>query len=245
MHRFLLFSSAVVLGLAFASGCSKKTTTDSGDVTTHGMSMDLSAYSDGSSTQVTATLHVGDFDSNDAVQLTSGDTLVLHAGSSTVSLNEHDDSTAGGTVVRYGTTLAGTNSGSFVVDFTRTSQASALGNSVTLPPPFTLTAPTGTLSRKNSVTVNWDSPGNGYNLEIDVHGDCILDDFKTVVGEPGSYVINGGELQALAGHESDVCPVTVTVTRRIQTNSNFSSAFGQKSGSDAKQYRSATFQSGP
>jgi hypothetical protein len=65
------------------------------------------------------------------------------------------------------------------------------------------------------------------------------------VGEPGSFVINGGELVAISGHESDVCAVTVNVTRRIQTGSNFSPAFGQKSGSDAKQYRTATFQSGP
>jgi len=246
MHqRFLLLSTAA-LTLALAAGCSKKDTTDSSDVTTHGMSMDLSAYSDGSSTTVTATLHVGDSNSNDSVRLTNGETLVLHATPTNITLNEHDDSAPGGTIVRYNTILNGTSSGTFVVDFNRASGAvSALGNSVTLPPPFNLTAPTGTLSRKSSVTLNWDAPGNGYAITVTLDGSCIMHAQKSVVGDPGNFVINGGELTALSGHETEVCPVSVVVERRIQTNSNFSSAFWKLCGSDAKQYRSATFQSGP
>jgi hypothetical protein len=243
-HRFLLISSAVV-ALASAAGCSKKDTQDSSDVTTHGMSMDLSAYSDGTNTTVTSTLHSGDFNSNESVRLTSGDALVLHNGSSTLALNEHDDNTAGGVVVRYQSVLSGVSSGSFVVDFTRTSGESALGNTVVLPPAFNLTAPTGTVSRKNNITLNWDSTGNNYSVEVDLTGDCIYDLTKFVVGEPGNFTINASDVQVIAGHESDICPVTITVKRRIQSSANFAAAFGHTCGSDAQQNRTAVIQSGP
>ena len=242
--RFLLLSSSL-LALALASGCSKKDTQQSNDLTTHAMSMDFSVYANGASAQVTVTLHGGDFDSNESVHLASGDNLVLRVGAASYPLQEHDDDTVGGTVVRYGTSLAGVTDGTFIVDFTRTSGASALGNTLTLPPAFTLTAPTATVSRKSPMTITWDSPGNGYNVEVDFDGNCIEHDVQSVVGEPGSLTINGGELKALAGHEGDTCPVTITVMRRIQTGSGFSSEFGYKRGSDAQQTRTATIQSGP
>lgn len=243
--RFLLPCAFAVLSLA----CSKKETTDSADVTTHGMAMDYAVVStDGTSANVRVTLHVGDYDSNQYVRLTNGDTLSLRTGGKTFNLQEHSQGQVGGGVLTYYDTTVPVGAGDFFVDFTRTNGASAINNKITLPAPYTLTAPTGTVSRKSPMTLGWDNVGVGYNIELDIHGDCIFDDFKTVVGEPGSIVVNGGELQPLSGHENDVCPVTITLNRRVkitESGGNFSSEFGHASQRDAQQARNVVFQSGP
>lgn len=244
--RFLVaFIPLVVL----AAGCSKKDTLQSTDLTTHGMSLDYKVIDDGTRADVQVYIHAGDANGNEFVQLQPGDNLVLHVGTQTFGFTQNQDApTANGTRTWYQTFVNGVTSGDFVVDFTRTSGASALNNKITLPPSFNLTVPTGTISRKNMLTVQWDGVGTGYDVSLTADGDCIQHQAKSVIGEPGSIVLNAGDLAALAGHENDVCAVTIKVQREIlaqESGGNFSSEFGHTSQRDAVQIRSVTIQSGP
>ncbi|GAC1353631.1 MAG: hypothetical protein NVSMB47_06410 [Polyangiales bacterium] len=247
--RTSLFLAPLLLASLAATGCSKKETVASSDIATHGMALDVIAKGNGSNTYVFVAVHVGDWNSNSFASLDKGDTLVVHVPGGAdrpLQINSSNGKTW------YETTVDGVTAGEFAVDLVRTSAASAKGNRIALPPAFNLTAPpTGTVSRKNPLTVTWDSPGSGYDLSVSLDGDCISHVEKSVVGDPSSFTFNAGDVQPIGGasgtHAKDVCPVTLTVTRRIfaqESGGNFSSELGHQSQRDAQQLRVATFQSG-
>ena len=246
--RTSLFLAPLLLASLAATGCSKKETVASSDIATHGMALDVIAKGNGSNTYVFVAVHVGDWNSNSFASLDKGDTLVLHVPGGAdrpLQINSSNGKTW------YETTVDGVTAGEFVVDLVRTSAASAKGNRIALPPPFNITAPTGTVSRKNPFTVTWDAPSSGYDMNVALDGDCISHVEKTADGARSSFTFNTGDVEALGGasgtHAKDVCPVTLTVTRRIfkqESGGNFSSEFGHQSQRDAQQLRVATFQSG-
>jgi hypothetical protein len=207
------------------------------------MSLDFQVTSNGTKSDVLVGLHVGDHDSNTFASLSSGDALTLHvSGQPDTGLQQQN---LGGKTIY--TTSINVASGDFIVDFTRTQGASAIGNTLHLPPAFTLTAPTATTSRASPVTVTWNNTGSGYNMNVAWAGDCIFNDKKDLVAgsDPGSFTINAGDIQVLSGHEKDTCVVTLTVRREMKTTAGFSAEFGHTSQAEGDQERVITIQSGP
>lgn len=241
-----LSSGALVALAALASlgstGCSKKETVDSIDIATHGMALDYKLVCNGTTTSVQIGIHVGDWDSNDFVQLSSGDKLILRQPGPETSGFAANQSN-GRTI--YQLEVPAT-SGDFVLDFTRTKAASALGNKITLPPPFNITAPTATsnVSRKNNLAITWDAPGSGYAVDVKVSGSCIFDVDQNSPGDAGSVSFNAGQLKSLSGHEADTCPLTISVMRKTSSGV-FSGEFGHASQADGEQLRSVTVTSTP
>ena len=245
-RRTLLFVSLVTLAATSlaATGCSKKETIPSDEVTTAGMSLDYKVTSNGTTSSVLIGIHVGDYDSNDFVGLVGQDALklTLPDGTSPV-FSTLKDTFNGGTRTLYVADGVHASEGTFKVDFIH-GGANALNNVLTLPPAFTVTGPTGVASRRSPVTLTWDHPGAGYDITIDAKGDCIFDTSKTVIGEPGSFTFNAGDLSSLAGHEKDTCPITFTVHRDSKTHNGFSSEFHHPSQAEGVQERTLVVQTG-
>ncbi len=244
-RRFLLVGLApLALVTVAATGCSKKESIPSDEVTTKGYSLDFKIMSDGANSTAYVALHVGSYDSNIFATLTSGDNLVLKApGGAVLPLSKVVETLGSSVKTSY---IANTNvvEGTFLVDFTRVQGASALNNSLSLPPGFKLsTTSTGTVSRKNLLTLNWDNKGTDYVIRVEWKGDCIFNDFKDPVGDPGSFTLNSGDIRA-SGDATATCPVTFRVTRKRITSNGFSAEFGHPSNAEGDQYRELTITSG-
>lgn len=225
----------------FALGCAKKESVDSQDVTTHGMSLELDVVNDGTNNAVYAALHVGDWQSLVWARLSTGDQLLIadpKGGKQALSIVSNDGKTA------YGANLPAMD-GEYTLDFIRAKGASALGNKVTVPPSFTITAPTS-VSRKEALTFTW-AAASGPQMAYTLSGASCLQAHtaKDIVGDPGTFTINAGELKALSGKEAESCEVTVKVTRTITTNSCCSAEFGHPSRALGRQERVFKFTSTP
>lgn len=238
----------LVLALIAQSACAKQEPVDSCKVATTAMGVEYKVTSDGTSSTVYAALHVGDWDTNTFVGLCSGDALVVHVGGKDYPLQQNKGDSSD--KASYGASLGGVVAGDFVLDYTRASGASAVGNKLSLPPPFMLTGPTGAQSRRSPLTLSWDGAGAGYTITIVIEDSpgntCIHRFTKSVVGDPGNVTLNGGELVAASGHEKDACPLAITVERGIvvqETAGGFSSEFGHRSRREATQVRRSTLSS--
>ena len=230
-----------VLGSALAPlGCVKKESVDSQDVTTHGMSLEMDVINDGTKSKVYVALHVGSWQSLVWAKLSTGDQLVVidPAGN-----RQELKVTYSGNKTAYGVELPAM-AGDFKLDFTRAKGASALGNKTTVPAPFTLAVSAPSVSRKEALTFTWGAASGsmGYSLS----GSCISSHVpKTIVGDPGTFTINAGELKALAGKENETCQLTLKVTRSATSDACCSSEFGHPSHSNGVQERVINFESKP
>lgn len=237
--RTALFLTLAILPTA--SGCVKKESVDSQDVTTHGMSLEMDVINDGSKSKVYAALHVGDYRSLVWAKLTTGDQLIIidpSGARQALALIYEGNKTA------YGADLAPAD-GEFKLDFIRPKGASALGNKLTVPKAFTLAVNAPAVSRKELLTFSWGASNNGA-MAYSLSGPCIQSHVsKTIAGDPGSFTINGGEIKALSGKEMETCQLTLKVTRTIETNSCCSAEFGQTSLARGIQERVITFDSKP
>jgi len=236
------FALAVAALPLLALGCAKKESVDSQDVTTHGMSLELDVVNDGTNNKVYAALHVGDWQSLVWARLTTGDQLVLNdpkGGKQALGILVQDGKTA------YGGSLPAMD-GEYALDFLRAKGASALGNKVTVPPSFTLTAP-ASVPRKEALTFTWGAAAGTHQMAYSLSGASCLSAHasKDIAGDPGSFTINAGELKALSGKETESCEVTLKVTRTITTNSCCSAEFGHPSRALGKQERVFKFTSTP
>lgn len=225
-----------------ALGCAKKESVDSQDVTTHGMSLELDVVNDGTNNTVYAALHVGDWESLVWARLSDGDQLILQdpkGGKQALGLVSSDGKTA------YGASVPAMD-GQYLLDFIRAKGASALGNKVTVPPSFTVAAP-ASVSRKEALTFTWAAAAGTHAMAYELSGASCLQahSSKTIVGDPGTFTVNAGELQPLSGKESETCQVTVKVTRTITTNSCCSAEFGHVSRALGRQERVFKFNSTP
>jgi hypothetical protein len=240
-HTFLFASLVAALTI---TGCSKKETIPSDEVTTAGMSLDFKVTSNGTTSSAIIAIHVGDYDSNVFVRLVAQDSLKLTTPDGTTpTLNQLVNTFGGSERTVYVAENMKATEGTFTLDFFHAG-SNAKGNTLTLPSSFTLTGPTGVVSRRSPVTLNWTNPGTGYQVTIDAKGDCIFDTTKTVIGEPGSFTFNAGDLSSLSGREKDTCPVTFTVHRDGKTSNGFSSEFHHPSRAEAIQERSVVVQTG-
>lgn len=239
-------SSFALVALAavplFALGCAKKESVDSQDVTTHGMSLELDVVNDGANNDVYAALHVGDWQSLVWARLSTGDQLIIanpKGEKQSLGVVSSDGKTA------YGATLPAMD-GEYTLDFIRAKGASALGNKVTVPPSFTITAP-ASVSRKEALTFTWASATGAHQMAYTLTGASCLQAHtsKDIIGDPGTFTINAGELKALSGKETESCEVTVKVTRTLTTNTCCSAEFGHTSRALGRQERVFKFTSTP
>lgn len=243
-HRSFLGLATLSL-VALAAGCTPRETLNSNDVATHGMSLNISANSTGTNTTVEVELHVGSADSKTVAKLTPDDHLILKvAGKPDRLLVEKNNDSYRGT---YYALDVGETSGDFIVDFTRTKGASALGNKMTLPPPFTLLAIPGPISRKEPLIVKWDRADGGHDMTIALDGSCIQTVFaRSITGDPGTYTFNAGDIKSNAGQETANCSINIRVARAYNNSNNyFSSEFGQPSKSKASHVRVLAVDSKP
>lgn len=223
-------------------GCAKKQSVDSQDVTTHGMSLQLEVVNDGTRSKVYAALHVGDWESYVWARLSSGDQLIL--------IDPKGERRALGVLTTEGKTAYGAElapmDGTFTLDFVREKGASALGNKAVVPPSFTVKVP-ATVSRKEALTFTWDAVTGEHDMAYEiVNASCLSSHLeKDIIGDPGTFTVNAGELKALSGKEAESCEVTLKVTRAIVTNACCSAEFGHPSRAIGRQDRVVRFTSTP
>jgi len=185
---------------SLASACVKKESVDSTDIATQGMSLEFHVTNDGTQSKVYTALHVGSYQSLVWAKLSTGDELVLYAPDG----NQHRLGVlASGDKTAYGT------------------------NTLVLPPSFTISAPAAAASRAETLKLSWTRSDGSHEMRVAVDGPCIIGFTRQVIGDPGEYVINGGELKPIGGKASETCKVTATVTRTVSTNSGFSAEFSK------------------
>jgi hypothetical protein len=241
--RTSLTVAALVVVPVLSVACVKKESVDSRDVTTHGMSLEFEVKNDGSKTKVEAMLHVGSYETYVYARLSDGEQLILTDPTSDKRALAF---TGTQNAAKYGTEVS-SGAGDYLLDFLRVKgAASALGNKVTLPAGFTLKAPTSA-PRNQPLTFTWDAAsGNGASMSYSLSGECIQAHIaKDIVGDPGTFTINAGELKPLNGKEMATCRLTLKVVRAIASNLNFSAEFGHKSIGRGIQERTVNFDSVP
>ena len=242
VHAFLVASLAV--SALAGTGCTKKETLNSDEVTTKGFSLDFKALSNGTTTGVTIAVHIGTYESATYAKLIGGDHLVLTlADGTTAPLSESQEGSGSSTATYYKNSSIAQPEGVLKVDLLRANGDNATDNLVQLPPGFVLSGPTTTASRRSPVTLQWTTKSS-QEMEITAKGDCIFDTTKKIIGDPGSYTFNAGDLQSLSGKEKDTCAVTFTVTRTNKTSSGFSAKFGHESRAEGVQIRTLVIQTG-
>lgn len=241
MTSSTLLSTFAVATALVAFGCVNNENVSSDDVATHGMSMNFQVTNDGSHSVVDLEVHVGDWQSHTFAQLSASDELMLTAPVA---------QKLGVAGTRYNGTYYGasldSSDGPFVLDFKRTKGVSALGNRLVMPPSFAVTGTTGTtVSRKEALTFNWNRADGGHTMTLDLHGDCVQYTSKSIVGDPGTFVVNAGELKPVTGHDTDSCAVSAVITRTLVNGGSFSAEFGQESRGIGIQTRTVAFTSAP
>jgi hypothetical protein len=227
----------------FAFGCKKTPAISSDDLATHGMSMEVNALADDHHTEVKVKLWTGDAKSEGTmVNLSSNDSLMLTAPTmqAFAAVGTQDQGTI------YGLDLGALDDAVLSIDLKRTKAASALGNKVQLPKAFTLKDQNGkTFKRSELLTLDWDRADGSHTMSVEISGDCIEHYSKTLSGDPGTYVINAGEIKPFSTTDADKsCPANVVVTR-ARENGQFSAEFGHVSVGYARQIRGYTITSAP
>jgi hypothetical protein len=244
LRNSLLFLGFGLFG-SFAIGCKPTPAVDSSDVATHGMSMEVRAISDGTSTDLSVKLWVGDAANRGTlVTLSKDDSLQLTQPSMQVLGITGED----GQGKIYGATLAALDASTISIDLKRAKAASALGNSVNMPPAFTLTGPTGmSVSRAGTTTIGWNRADGSHSMRLTVRGDCLETLDKTITGDPGTYVFNAGDIKPFCDAKAkDSCSASLTLTRELNNSgTTFSAEFGHASVGYAAQTRTLAFTSSP
>lgn len=214
----LLMLPFVLIVPALGTGCSN---TPSSDVATDAIHADIQVLADGSGqSSVIAALKVGNAASNDFVELTDGDALIAYndTDGQTMARNEFAGE------VWYQSVFAVDSAGApFKVSFLRTHTASQQCNTVsapdshvTLPAPFTITAPApgASFSRASDpITVTWSGSGEPDPMVIEASGTCINYYSLQVPTDAGTATIPAGSFQPVQGQTGTNCQVTIGISR--------------------------------
>jgi hypothetical protein len=233
--RLRRLSPALLVLLAV--GCSA--TTSSRNIRTAGLValVDVTARNDQDAVVSTA-LVIGGANSNTYVVLEGGDRLYAESNGDKREMNATSD---GEYEAKFGRA-----EGEFVVSLTRDQDGAAPSSSGTLPPPFQITSEFGDapLSRKkDSVTFTW-TPGNsGADVEIEIEGDCIHSEKYKVGGDPGSFSIEPGKIEAWKSDKKKACNVSVEIVHTARGTTD--PAFDSDSRFELRQVRKTRFVSGP
>jgi hypothetical protein len=235
MHK--LYIVVALLG----SGCSKS---DSADILTSGMYASIAARADGTGqTQVSTELFIGNPLDLNFIQLTANDQLfVRHGTSDLVPMKEELLN-----IVSYTASFPTDAEGEqFEVVFQRTVDAGAPSSIVTLPAPFTLTAPT-TGSRAAALTVTWAPSGKPDPITVTVDGSCLQSANIPVTGDPGTVTIAAGTLQKKVPAQNETVPDSCQATIHVQRSlkGTVDPHFGKGGDAAGTQNRTSMFTTSP
>jgi hypothetical protein len=194
------------------AGCS---TTDSSDVLTSGIYAGITASAPGNgSTQVSATLYLGNPINLNFVELTGDDKLVAsHDGQDKVMVESELLN-----IVSHSVSFDSDNENDeFSVAFDRTVDDGAPDSSVTLPAKFDIAVPATTeWSRQAAYSVQW-SPASTDQMRWEARGDCIETTSESLPDDTGGVIISANRIQKRMGDGvADTCPITLTLTRARQ-----------------------------
>jgi hypothetical protein len=132
------------------------------------------------------------------------------------------------------------------VSFLRDGDTSAPNSDVTLPAPFTLTAPAaGTAFSRTSqaVTVTWSGSGATDPLTWQITGNCIVSQLGKQASDVGTLTIAAGAIQPRANQGADNCAAEIRFFRtRAGT---VDPAYGEGGQLQARQTRAISILSTP
>jgi hypothetical protein len=195
----------VTLSSLAAVGCSA--TTSSRNIRTAGLvaKIDVSSQTQGQS-KVEVDLVIGGASSNTYVVLEGGDGFEAAAGGETKTMQ----ATSNG---EYEAKFP-VSEGEFVVALKRDQDDSAPTSKGVLPPPFEITSQfPEPIARDEPVTVTWSPAATTADVEIELEGDCIINERFRVGGDPGTFTIAPGKYRAWKSKQEETCSVDVIVTR--------------------------------
>jgi hypothetical protein len=187
------------------------TTHESSDVLTSGIYASITAQATGNgTTDVGATLYVGNPLGLNFVELTGDDQLLVKSGAMTKEMRETQ---LLGTVshhVEFATDAEGTQ---FEVVFARSIDDGAPSSVATLPAKFDVTVAPTTASRATTVQFQWLPAGSADTMSWTATGDCI-ELASSPMDDLGSHTIAADRLKKRMGTNiADTCEVTVTLMR--------------------------------
>ncbi|CAN96203.1 MULTISPECIES: hypothetical protein [Sorangium] len=221
------------------AGCTE--TLDSQQIKTGGISATLEAIAESaSSTTLRATLKAGGDESNTYVILSAGDRISATVDGEAVAMSAESDGVyeaavdvgAGGTEIRV------------LLDRDDEDDDDATNNVGTLPEPFDLEAlPREPVPRGEDLTIAWSPSTSGDDMVIDVKGRCIFSKTFDVGGDPGTYTIEAGELEATSSQETESCDVDVVIRR--SRNGTTDNNLDPESSFELSQVRGGRFTSAP
>lgn len=203
--------AAALLATAVLAGCSQ---VDSDAVRTSGIYADLSIEADGSGGSLArASLKVGGDSSNTFVNLSDGDALITRVGVTNFQMVRQD---ALGVVWYQAVPPVDASNTAFRISLLRVSDLSAPNSDVTLPPPFTITAPAAGAEFSRSlaaVTVSWSGSGAADPLTWQIRGDCIVSQSGNQISDTGTLVIPAGAIQPRQGQGAQNCTAEIRLFR--------------------------------
>jgi hypothetical protein len=191
------------------AGCAK---TDSSDLLTSGIYAAIAASADGDgTTDVSATLYVGNPINLNFVDLTGDDALVAELGTQQMVMTEVQLLN----IVSHHATFNSDNEGDqFQVSFERSVDRGAPNSFAILPAKFELDAAPTTHSRAQALTLTWSPIVSGSQMRWEVRGDCLEDESQTLTSDSGTLTIEANRIQKRMGEMiADQCQMTVSVVR--------------------------------
>lgn len=212
------------------------------DLHTSGIYADILVSADGSGdSEVSAVLRAGGALSTTFVELTGDDQLTATYKEETKALTQ----TSLGTLHSFSASFDSADVGTdYLVALERSVDAGAPDTVIQLPEPFELTELEITeFSRSGEdLTIEWTPSGEGDPMYITVDGDCFLLWSEDISGDPGTFTVEAGSLEAV-GETATNCEATVSL-RRVRSGT-LDSGFGEGGSALGQQERELTIQSTP
>ncbi len=236
--------TSLLLTTLLALGCS---VTQSEDLETSGMAASITVSADGSGVSLVSARLSTDANALNSIQLDSGDIFLASAGSQSQDMSMLDVLDE----ITYHASFSGQDGAGTMYNVAlnrRSGFMSAPSSTVTMPAPYTITAPTAsaTFSRaSDDITVTYSSSGSGDPVTWNISStSCSSSPSGSVANDSGSLTITKGSLVTTDAQEKNVtCQVTITL-QRTRTGT-IDSHYGYGGTINAAQQRSVTFTSTP
>ena len=228
---------AIVFVIALVAGC---TPVDSNVVATAKLRADIQVVATGTGGATVSTWLFSHKDGDpplnfETIRIVDDDTLSAVSNGAVIPMEEVDL----GVEYRYDAAFATADSGQrFKVELDRASDRSATDSAVTLPDPFTLTAP-ATASRSAPLTLTWSPSGGPDPITINLSG-CASKDLGPLP-DTGATTVPGAAL--LADPSDATCVLSIEVSRT--RTGMLDGSYGQGGSIVAIQRRTTTLTSMP
>lgn len=217
------------------------TTVESDNILTSGIHAQIAARASGDgTTDVSATLFLGNPANLNFVDLTGDDQLIASHGSDSRVMSETIILNIVGHHAVFPSDLEGDE---FVVDFSRSVDGGAPESIASLPAPFELD-PIAATSRAAALEVSWTPAGSLDAMHWEAIGECIEATSADIVDDTGLASIAPGTLRKRQGTNiPDSCSVTLTVVR--SRPGDLDPGYGEGGTIAGEQIRKVMFTSNP